>query len=81
MGARKSKTTPARKPEPVETTPEAKPKTVRDSEIVWGADGSGEDGVSAIVRGFELVVTPVEDKPGRWFWSVRATSEVSESGS
>jgi hypothetical protein len=35
--------------------------------------------VSAVVRGFALAVTPVEDKPGRWHWMVRATSEVSET--
>jgi hypothetical protein len=75
MAARKTKTTT---PEP-DTTAEAKPKTVRDSEIAWAPDETGSDGVEAVVRGFALAVTPVDDKPGRWFWSVKATSEVSET--
>jgi hypothetical protein len=79
MAATKSKTTAASEPEPVEPTPEPKPKTVRDSEIAWGPDEASEGSVSAIVRGFELSVSPVDDKPGRWLWSVRATSEVSET--
>jgi hypothetical protein len=74
MATRKSKTAT---PEP---TAEAKPKkTVRDSEIGWAPDETGSDGVEAVVDGFALTVTPIEDKPGRWFWSVKATSEVSEA--
>ena len=74
MAATKSKTAPTTK-----TTPEAKPKTVRDSEIAWGADETGSDGVAAVVRGFALAVAPIEDKPGRFVWSVQATGEVSET--
>ena len=75
MAATKSKTAPATK-----TTPEAKPKkTVRDSEIAWAPDESGAEGVAAVVRGFALAVSPIEDKPGRFLWSVQATSEVSET--
>ena len=77
MAARKSKTA-TREPE---TGPEQKPerKTVRDSEIAWGADESAAEGVTAVVRGFELTVGPIEDRPGRWHWMVRATSQVSET--
>ena len=76
MAATKSKTTAPPEPEP---KAEPKPKAVRDSEIVWGADESGSDGVEAVVRGFVLAVSPIEDKPGRFLWSVRATSAVSET--
>jgi hypothetical protein len=77
MATRKIKTAT---PEP-ESAPEQKPerKTVRDSEIAWAPDETGSEGIEAVVRGFALSVTPVEDKPGRFLWSVKATSEVSET--
>jgi hypothetical protein len=52
---------------------------VKAEEIAWGPDESGTEGVTAIVRGFALAVTPIEDKPGRFLWSLQATSEVSET--
>jgi len=72
--------------EPVEPSP-VKFKPVKPDEIAWAPAETGE-GMSAIVRGYELSVRPImgdaaegeEPKPtGRWLWSVSAAAEVSET--
>ncbi len=63
-----------------------KPETVHLNQLDWSeydAGKPGEEAVSVIAQGYELIVGHVlddEQKPtGAWSWVLRSTSQVSES--